>query len=244
MRVLGITQARIGSTRLPKKILLKIDNKTLLEYHLERASQSVKVTEWVVATSSEPESGLIVDIAKNLGITSFNGDTENVLKRFYDAAKSVEKPDYIVRITSDCPLVDPALIDEVVDHTIRNGLMYCRTSDHFPDGVDAEVFTFSALEDAYLNAVLTSDKEHVTPYIRKKAEGTDWSFNCSSDYEHIRLTVDEKADFEAIEHLIGKLGTKLCWMEYTGYIIDNLSLFSNQGIQRNEGYIKSIQNDK
>jgi spore coat polysaccharide biosynthesis protein SpsF len=244
VRVLGITQARIGSTRLPEKILLKIGNKTLLEYHLERALQSVKVNEWLVATTLEPDSDLIVDIAENLGVKSFKGDTENVLKRFYDAAKSIEKPDYVVRITSDCPLIDPSLIDEVVDQTIRKGLIYCRTSDSFPDGVDVEVFTFSALEDAYQNAILSSDKEHVTPYIRREAEGTEWSFNCSVEYEHIRLTVDEAADFEAIEQLIGKLGSGLSWLDYTSYVIDNRSLFSNQGIQRNEGYIKSIRNDK
>ena len=243
VRVLGITQARIGSTRLPKKILLKVKGKSLLEYHLIRALQSVQVNEWIVATTNESESDLIVDIATGFGIKSFKGDTSNVLKRFFDASQTVENPDYIVRITSDCPLVDPKLIDELVEYAILNKLNYCCTSDQFPDGVDAEIFTFSSLKDAYLNATLSSDKEHVTPYIRRMAEGTDWSFKCSSDFKHIRLTVDEAADFEAIEQLIGKLGIELSWKEYTQYIIDNISLFSNQGIQRNEGYIKSILND-
>ncbi|WP_226998308.1 cytidylyltransferase domain-containing protein [Aquirufa nivalisilvae] len=243
MRVLGITQARIGSTRLPKKILLKIENKTLLEYHLERALQSNKVTDWIVATTNEIDSNDIVEIAKNFGIKYFKGDTSNVLKRFYEATKLVERPDYVVRITSDCPLIDPKLIDHVIDFAIQNKLHYCRTSEQFPDGVDVEVFTYSILVDAYTNAILLSDKEHVTPFMRRKFENEASLFKFNEDYHHIRLTVDEMADFDAIKLLITKLGSKLIWREYTKYIEENESLFFNQKIVRNEGYIKSLEKD-
>lgn len=242
MKVLGITQARIGSSRLPQKILLKIADKTLLQYHLERATKASKVTKWIVATTVEPDSGLISEVADGLGIESYKGDIANVLSRFYEAAKH-EQPDYIVRITSDCPLVDPQLIDEIVEFTILNQFNYCRTSERFPDGVDVEVFTYKALEDAYLNASLPSDKEHVTPYMRRKPEQTG-IFESNHDFENIRFTVDEPADFEAVKLMIEKLGIGLSWLDYTNYIINNISLFTNQQIIRDEGYLKSIKNDK
>lgn len=243
MRVLGITQARIGSTRLPKKILLKIDDKTLLEYHLERALQSNKVTDWVVATTNETDSNEIVKIAKNFGIKYYKGETSNVLKRFSEASKLVERPDYVVRITSDCPLIDASLIDQVIDFAIKNKLQYCRTSEQFPDGFDVEVFTYSSLENAHLNAILLSDKEHVTPFIRRKYENEVSIFKYHEDFHHIRLTVDEMVDFEAIKLLITNLGSNLNWREYTKYVEENKSLFFNQKIIRNEGYIKSLEKD-
>ena len=243
MRILGITQARIGSTRLPKKILLKIEDKTLLEYHLERALQSKKVTDWVVATTDEPDSNLITDIAQKNGIRYFKGDVNNVLDRFYQSTKLFPKPDYVLRITSDCPLVDASLIDQVIEFTINNKLHYCRTSDGFPDGVDVEVFAFSALENAFKQATLPSDKEHVTPFIRRNYEKEKGLFTCEEDFNHIRLTVDELADFETINLLISRLGSNLPWIDYVKFIIQHPTLFSNQKIIRNEGYLKSLSKD-
>jgi spore coat polysaccharide biosynthesis protein SpsF len=245
VKVIGITQARVGSTRLPRKILLKINEKSLLAYHLERVSRSEKVNKWIVATTQENGSEEIVLIADNYNICCFQGDVNNVLNRFYEAAKD-EKPDYVVRVTSDCPLIDPKLIDDIVTYTINNNMDYCKTSEDFPDGFDVEVFKFSELEIANDNAVLGSDKEHVTPYIRKRAinKGDQINFKYPINYSNIRLTVDEASDFDTIQILINKIGIEHSWTTYTEYVLSNIFLFSNQDIIRNEGYLKSIQKDQ
>ncbi len=244
VNVIGVTQARVGSTRLPNKVLLKINNKTLLEYHLERLIKSKKINKWVVATTKEIGSDEIVSIASLHQISSYKGDTENVLNRFYEAVKFYN-PDYVVRVTSDCPLVDADLIDKIVSYTIENKLDYCRTSESYPDGFDIEVFKFSELEIANYNASLFSDKEHVTPFIRRRAleKKQQINFDCTSDFKKVRLTVDEKEDFNSMQHLINELGPNKSWIDYTEYVINNLSQFNNQSIIRNEGFLNSIKND-
>ncbi len=244
VKVLGITQARVGSTRLPGKVLLSILGKTLLAYHLESAIKSKMVYKWVVATTNEIGVDKIVEIANQFHVECYKGDIDNVLSRFYEAAKP-ESPDYVVRVTSDCPLLDAELIDRLIMYTVENKLNYCATSLQYPDGVDVEVFKFSELEEAHGKANLLSDKEHVTPYIRRKESNSQSKnlFPCEGDFENIRLTVDESKDFEAVEILINKLGASLPWKKYVDFIINNPLLFSNQKIIRNEGYLKSLQKE-
>jgi spore coat polysaccharide biosynthesis protein SpsF (cytidylyltransferase family) len=244
VKVIGVSQARIGSTRLPNKVLLKINDKALLEYHLVRLIKSTKVNKWIVATTNEQGSDEIVKIADTFHVSTFKGDTENVLNRFYEALKH-ENPDYVVRVTSDCPLIDANLIDEIVSYTIDNKLDYCKTSESYPDGFDVEVFKFSELEFANFNVKLVSDKEHVTPFIRRRSleKKQEIFFDCTSDYKKIRLTVDEKEDFRTIQFLINKLGPNKSWIDYTQYVINNLTEFNNQSIIRNEGFLNSLKND-
>jgi spore coat polysaccharide biosynthesis protein SpsF len=245
VKVIGITQARIGSTRLPNKVLLKIRNKTLLEYHLNRLIKSLVVNDWIVATTNEIGSDEIINIAKSFKVFSFKGETENVLNRFYEAVKN-HKPDYVVRVTSDCPLIDSGLIDKLTLHAIENNLDYCRTSEFYPDGFDVEVFKFAELENANFNAKLISDREHVTPFIRKKAQENNQiiDFDCNYDFNKIRLTVDEEKDFNAIQLLIENLGSEKSWIEYSSYVLNNLHLFNNQSIIRNKGYINSLKQEE
>lgn len=244
MKVIGITQARVGSTRLPGKVLMPILGKTLLAYHLENAIKSKMVYKWVVATTNEIGVDKIIEIANQVHVECFRGDLDNVLCRFYEAAKH-ESPDYVVRVTSDCPLLDSELIDSIINYTINNNLNYCATSLQYPDGVDVEVFRFSELAEAHNKASLQSDKEHVTPFIKRKDENSQLrnQFPCDGDFEHFRLTVDESKDFEAVEILINAIGTGLPWKKYVDFIIDQPLLFSNQKIVRNEGYLKSLQKE-
>ncbi len=246
MKIIGITQARIGSSRLPRKVLLEIKGKTLLQYHLERAIQSKMVDKWFVATTQEPESDLICNIASNLSIQSYKGSLNDVLDRFYQIAKD-EKPDYIVRITSDCPLIDSVLIDKVVQFTINENVDYASNTfiEDFPDGQDIEVFRFSALEQAWKNANKPYQKEHVTPYIREHSSlmGGDIfisaNFPSPGKYEKVRLTVDEEKDFEVISILIHDLGAEKGWLEYADYYENNEEIHElNSSIKRNEGYRK------
>ena len=245
MKILGVTQARIGSSRLPRKVLLTINEKTLLEYHLERAMQSKLVNKWIVATTDEPESNLICDIANKLQISSYKGSLNDVLDRFYQSVKN-ENPDYVVRVTSDCPLLDAALVDEVIQFCIDNKLEYFSYvfQEVYPDGLDVEVFRFKALEEAWNNATNAVDREHVTPYIRRNSEVIIPKSNIDKKYSELRITVDEISDFEVIQHLIQQLGANQPWKIYADYLFQNKKIKNiNHSILRNEGYMKSKFNE-
>ena len=164
MKIIAITQARIGSTRLPEKILKTINGESLLEIHLKRILQSKLITGLKIATTTEPDSDKIVAIANKLGLSVYKGSINNILARFYQTALS-EPPDWVVRLTSDCPFIDPVEIDHVIQLAIDADLDHVSNTlqPTYPDGIDTEVFKFSALERAVKEARLTSELEHVTP---------------------------------------------------------------------------------
>jgi spore coat polysaccharide biosynthesis protein SpsF (cytidylyltransferase family) len=245
-----ITQARSGSTRLPGKILKKINDESLLEIHLKRLNKCNNVSNIIVATTDKPEDKVIYDYAIDWGFNSFRGSESDVLDRFYQAVRK-EKPDWIVRVTSDCPLIDPILVDKLINFAHDNNTDYCSNTlvENYPDGQDIEVFKFSALEAAWKNANLSSDREHVTPYIRNNSHFkgaslfTALNYPCVSNYSKIRMTVDETKDFNLIKILIKDLGTDKTWLEYTNHIIKNDLNKINNSIIRNEGLLKSLKND-
>src|SRR5690242_17368237 len=140
MKVLAITQARTGSTRLPGKVLKEIAGKTLLEIHLERILHSKLIDKLVVATTLEKEDDEIVKVAERANVSHYRGSLENVLDRFYQAAK-IYQPEWVVRLTSDCPLIDANLIDQVIVFAMNNDVDYCSNTlvPTFPDGIDIEV---------------------------------------------------------------------------------------------------------
>jgi len=247
MKIIGITQARIGSSRLPGKVMLEVGGKTLLELHLSRAKQAKKVDSWILATTQEPGSEAIAAIGNKLSVPVYHGSSDNVLDRFYQSVKDL-RPDYVVRITSDCPLIDPKLIDLAVETCIQNELTYYSNSngDTLPDGMDAEVFTFESLENAWKNAELSSDLEHVTRYIQRHAES---NFRSSypeewKKYESLRLTVDEAVDYDLILKLIEKYGDDQDWLIYADAVIEDSELAAiNQHVIRNEGLMNAISQE-
>ncbi|MEQ8363071.1 MAG: glutamate-1-semialdehyde 2,1-aminomutase [Cyclobacteriaceae bacterium] len=252
MKILAITQARYGSTRLPGKILLKVNGKTLLETHLHRILKSKKIDELIVATTQEPQSGLIIDIAKKMRVGYFQGSTENVLERFYSAAKPIS-PDYVVRLTSDCPLIDSKVIDRVIEKCLDEQLDYCSNTldPTFPDGIDVEVFTYKALEKAFMEAALLSEKEHVTPFIWKQSTFLGGRLFSSANLYHnedlssFRITLDTASDFEVISNLIKMKGIDCEWLEYIDILKANNGLNGlNSTLLRNEGFQKSMIKDK
>lgn len=252
MKVIAITQARVGSSRLPAKVLKKIGDKTLLQIHLERAKQSKAIDELIVATTNEEGSEQICDIARNLGLNYYKGSVNDVLDRYYQAAVT-ERPDYVVRLTSDCPLIDPDLMDKVINTCIEGKYDYVSNGviPTYPDGVDTDIFTFAALQQAWGNAILASDREHVTPYIYKNSSlkgGTLFKGFCvqnGTDYSKHRITIDEESDFVLVKTLVEALGTEKSWIEYIRYIETHPGLFDiNSAITRNEGYTKSLKQDK
>jgi len=250
VKTILITQARLGSTRLPGKILKKINDESLLEIHLKRLNKCNNVSKIIVATTDKPEDKVIYDYAIDRGFNSFRGSESDVLDRFYQAVRN-EKPNWIVRVTSDCPLIDPFLVDKLIKFAHNNNRDYCSNTliENYPDGQDIEVFKFTALELAWKNANLPSNREHVTPYIRNNSDFkgaslfTALNYSCDSNYSMIRMTVDESRDFDLIKVLINNLGTDKTWLEYTNHIIKNDLNKINNSIIRNEGFLKSIKND-
>jgi len=251
MKIVAITQARCGSTRLPNKVLKTVKGETLLAIHLNRILKSKKIDQLVVATTTEPADDAIEEVAKSMGLPYYRGSVSNVLDRYYQAAKS-HHPDWVVRLTSDCPLIDAGLIDKIIDKAIELDVDYCSNTLNptYPDGMDAEVFKYSALERAWHEAQLNSEKEHVTPYIHKNSsfhhKNLFTSYNYANDvnYERVRLTVDEQADFEVISHLINNLGLDKNWKIYADYYLEDKTINElNGNITRNEGYAASLKKD-
>ena len=250
IKTILITQARVGSTRLPRKVLKEIEGQSLLKIHLNRLIKCKKVSEIIVATTINDEDSIIYDKAIEWGFSASRGSESDVLDRFYQAVKD-KRADWIVRVTSDCPLIDPKLVDSVIDFVQKNDKDYGANIlvEHFPDGQDIEVFKFSALKKAWENAKLQSEREHVTPYLRNNSDvkgGVIFNainFPCDYDYSKIRMTVDEPRDFELIKILINKLGVDKSWKDYTNYIIENKLDKINDQIIRNEGLLKSLKND-
>lgn len=253
MKILAITQARYGSTRLPAKILKKVNSQTLLEIHLRRILQSKMINKLKIATTDEEGSKYIIDIADKVGVDYYKGSVEDVLSRFYSTAET-ENPDYVIRLTSDCPLIDPNIIDELIKFIIGSDYDYVSTdSASFPDGLDTEVMKFSVLKRAYEEAVLKSEREHVTPYIWKNGTANGGNIfktykypNLAGNYNanNYRITIDEPEDFEVIKILIENLGTDKDWKTYIDFLIKNKDVYNiNSKYGYNEGYTKSINND-
>lgn len=253
VKILAITQARYGSTRLPAKILKEVNGQTLLEIHLRRILQAKTIDKLKIATTDEEGSKFIVEIADKVGIEYHKGSVDDVLSRFYETA-APEKPDYVLRFTSDCPLIDPAVIDDLVNFAINHDYDYVHTDPkQFPDGLDTEIMKFSVLERTFKEADLKSEREHVTSHIWENGSsygGTLFkTYNFPNkegvfDANDYRLTIDEPEDFEVLKELIENLGTDKYWKVYIDYLLEHKELYSiNSKFGYNEGYAKSLMND-
>ncbi len=211
-----IIQARIGSTRLPAKIMKLIKGKSILDYQLDR----INILQYpiFIATTTKPQDNVIEEFAKERGISFFRGDEDNVLKRYFDCAIKYNLST-IIRITSDCPLIDPQIVEQGIRQYLqsKNDHLYLSNTLErtYPRGADFEVFSFSELKDAYENAVEESDTEHVTPYIWRNKSGNVKiaQYKQSRDFSDFRLTLDTPEDFELIKSLIEDYGADKLSME-------------------------------
>ena len=213
MKVGAIIQARTGSSRLRGKVLLKLPyggEKTVLEQVIGRVKRAQTVEEVVVATTTKKEDDAIVRIAEEMGVKVFRGSEKDVLSRYYHAAKE-HRLDIVVRITSDCPCIDPEIIDGAVRLHLQSGADYTRTLD-FPRGFDVEVINFSALEEAHREARRDFEREHVCPYIYSTAPEKFKIVYLRAEGElarpDIRATLDTPEDYALLccifDHLYGK----------------------------------------
>lgn len=205
--ILAILQARVSSTRLPGKVLKLILGKPMLSLQLERIKRSKKIEQIVVATSTESSDDVIETLCQDLQITCYRGSLDDVLERFYKAALKY-LPEHVVRLTGDCPLIDPQIIDDVIDFYLSGDFDYVSNSlePTFPDGLDVEVFSFSVLEIAWHEAVLPSHREHVTPFIHQQPDKFKIGhYKGQRDLSLFRWTVDEAEDFELVNRIYEEL---------------------------------------
>ena len=198
-----IVQARMNSSRLPRKVLKIVLGKTLLEYQLERLNRVVNVDKIIVATTDQSIDDSIVELCDRLSTPTYRGSESDVLRRYAEAAQMYGSST-IVRITSDCPLIDPALIDRTIDFYKESTFDYVSTdNDVYPRGMNVEVFSKTMLDIANNKALKSADREHVTPYFYQHPElfsiGTYTEAIQASQY---RLTVDTPEDFQLIQVLL------------------------------------------
>jgi spore coat polysaccharide biosynthesis protein SpsF len=198
--ILGILQARASSRRLPGKVLKPILGRPMLERQIERLRRSKRMDRLVVATSADPSDDAIAALCQSLAVDCFRGSLEDVLDRFYQAACR-DAPRAVVRLTGDCPLADPIVIDRLIHLHAAAGYQYTSNTltRSYPDGLDAEVVDFGCLESAWREARLPSEREHVTPFIYHHPERFRLgNLAGDADLSHLRWVVDEPEDLAFI----------------------------------------------
>lgn len=245
----AILQARMSSSRLPGKVLRPLLGVPMLLRQVERIRRATTLDALVIATSTDRSDDALERVCTENGLSCFRGALDDVLDRFYQASRE-HHPEYVVRLTGDCPVADPAVIDAVVRYTVAGGFDYASNTlpPTFPDGLDVEVFTFQSLETAWGEARLPSQREHVTPFIHQQPERfRTGNYAAAHDQSHLRWTVDEALDFELIRQIYESLyPTKPDFNTN-----DVLALLDrrpelrtlNTAYGRNEGYQRSLAKD-
>ncbi len=209
MRVVIISQARMTSTRLPGKVLKEVLGKPLLEYQIERLKKVVLADEVVIATSENQSDNPIVNLCKKMRVKYYRGSENDVLERYYKTALEY-RADAVVRVTADCPFIDPLIIDRVIDSFIKTCDQYDYVSNvierTFPRGMDTEVFSMQVLEKAFFEAKSQAEREHVTLFIHNHSQLFRLAnIRHSQDLSHLRWTVDESEDFKLIQLILEAL---------------------------------------
>lgn len=233
---IAIIQARMGSTRLPGKVLKKIDGKELLAYQIDRVRESKELDKIIIATSTLEQDQAIVDFCINYGVDYFRGSENDVLSRYYECAKKYN-PEIVVRLTGDCPLSDPKIIDNVINHFKNTDTDYTANtvpveSSRFPDGSDVEVFSMNALSKANDSITEEHFREHVTFQFWQTSEYSSNQFIQEKDFSKYRITVDYPEDFEVVEYIFQELANKNSF----GHLEEIISIIdSNEQIKNKNG---------
>ena len=208
--IIAIIQARMGSTRLPGKVLKEVDGTPLLKYQIDRIKKSFLLDKIIVATSTLQKDDEIEKFCEDNNIECFRGSENDVLGRYYQCAK-IYNPDTVIRLTADCPLLDPKVIDRTIRLFIDENADFAANtapieSSKFPDGSDVEVFSMKALQRAHREVLDTGDREHVTFYLWKYDNGFKTvQLDTVKDYSKYRFTVDYSEDFEVVKFIIKEL---------------------------------------
>lgn len=208
MKIIAIIQARMGSTRLPGKVMMEVLGRPMLFHFIERLKRAGKIDEIVIAMPDSPENEPIAALGQEMGIPVFNGSEEDVLDRFYQCARTYEA-DIIVRVTSDCPLVDPVIVDSTIEIFLSGDFDYVSNNleRSLPHGLDTEVFSFRALEKAWKEGNTKRHREHVSPYM-KDSPGIfrHGNYKYPEDHSNMRWTVDFPEDLEFVRRVFESFG--------------------------------------
>lgn len=251
MKYLALIQARCGSARYPNKVLANLAGKTDIEWVLERVKRSRFIDETMVVTSIKKNNLPLVQLCAQMGTRVFVGSEDDVLDRYYQAAR-LFKPEYVIRLTADCPMIDWRYLDMAIEQLDDSTDYLAGMTETFPDGLDIEIIRFQSLKEAWQEACLQSEREHVTLFIKNHPERY-----CIQDLVcpiknigYKRWTLDEDRDYQMIlkvyEYFVNNLGK-------TDFVTEDILAFLNlhpeierinENIMRNEGLIKSLANDK
>jgi glutamate-1-semialdehyde 2,1-aminomutase len=239
VKAAAIVQARMGSTRFPGKVMQPILGTPLIELLLERLRAAKELSQIILATSDDPANAALAAHVEKLGFTVYRGSEQDVLDRYYEAAK-LSDAQILVRITGDCPLVDPALVDSVITAFRSAGVDYaCNTEPQtYPDGLDIEVFSTTALRTAWQEARRQREREHVTPYMRESGRFRTLKLPYRENLSAARWTVDEPEDFEVIKAVFEHFQPRrdFGWQEVLQLLRSRPELFAaNRHLTRNEG---------
>ncbi len=247
----AIVQVRMNSTRLPGKVMMKVLGKPLLELLVERLKYCNYLDDIVIATTTNPADDVIQELAEKIQVKYIRGSEEDVLGRFYQAAVEFHL-DHIVRITADCPLIDPEIVDSIIKEYVNSGYKYDYVSNTlkptFPDGLDAEVFSFKVLKMIHEIADKKYQREHVCTYLVENPDKFKLK-NIANDRDcsRFRWTVDNPEDFELVKAVFENIypsRKKFFMKDILGFIDQNPDISSlNSNIARNEGFIESLKKE-
>jgi glutamate-1-semialdehyde aminotransferase/spore coat polysaccharide biosynthesis protein SpsF (cytidylyltransferase family) len=229
----------MGSTRFPDKVMQPVCGEPLIGHLLARLSGAKRIDQIVLATTENTQDEPLARYVSELGYTVFQGEEDDVLDRYYQAAKQANA-DVVVRITGDCPLIDPELVDGIVTKFVEAGVDYASnvSPPTYPDGLDTEVFTSQALEIAWNKARTPQEREHVTPFIRESDSFTRQNVSYSNDLSSERWTVDEPADLAVVAKIFEHFhpGNDFSWLEVLALRDEHSDWFNaNQHLDRNQG---------
>jgi len=205
--IIAIIQARMGSSRLPKKALMDIDGTPSLKFMIDRVKKSKLIDKIIVATTNKEEDNKIVSFCNNNDFFCHRGSEDDVLDRYYQTAKEY-KAKTVVRLTSDCPLIDPYLIDDTINLFKQKKVDYAANTvppeiKKYPDGSDVEVFSFKNLNRAWIEAKDVKDREHVTFYFWKRNKDfTTAILDNKYDWGKYRITVDYIEDIDLVQEIV------------------------------------------
>lgn len=237
----------MSSSRFPGKVLEDLGGLPMIVFMARRARRATTLDDVVVVTSTDASDDPMAGVLAHHGVPYFRGDLQDVLKRFADAAAAHEATE-VVRLTGDCPLIDPSVIDEVVTARRTTGADYSSNIDPptYPDGVDVEAFTRHALERAHAEARLNSEREHVTPWMRTAGAGLK-RVNCRAlaDFSALRLTVDYPDDLQVVRTVVGQLGADRPFdlFDVLRCLSGDPSVLKVNKHERNEGFAASLAAD-
>tara|TARA_Y100000389_G_scaffold152542_1_gene152584 strand:+ start:11149 stop:13173 length:2025 start_codon:yes stop_codon:yes gene_type:complete len=238
MNVVAIIQARMGSIRLPNKVMRNIGDFSLIEFLIKRLSKSREINKIIVATPESEINLTLINHLQKLDIAHDVGKEDDVLDRYLKVAKK-NKADIIVRITGDCPLIDPVLTDEIIKEFKNQDLDYMSNTlkPTYPDGLDVEVFTFEALNRAHDESKNFFDREHVTPYMKQSSIFRIKEFQNNKNYSHLRLTIDDFDDLETVSSIVKHFSPDIyfSWKEVVSLFKNKPKIFKNLKTKRNEG---------